>query len=170
MILDLRAFDEFPAEITIHAGPGELGPFDDSVIRVDGVELDLALQKSAREYFCQGRVTGQVVLECARCLAEFEIELNGESNFVVCSAEDVVQYREADNEDYVCYQGNELQVNVVEPVRQALMSSMPMKPLCSEDCLGLCPSCGVNLNEQNCDCKKETTDTRWDGLKDILPE
>jgi uncharacterized protein len=167
MILDLRAFDEFPAEATIQAGPGELGPFDDSVIRVDGVSANLAIQKSAEEYYCQGRVEARVVLECARCLGEFEADLKGVTDFVVCAAEAVKDYAGGDSEEYVCFIGNEPRADIVEPVRQALVLSLPMKPLCSEGCRGLCPGCGANLNEKTCNCKEEATDPRWDALKGL---
>jgi len=170
MILDLRVFEEFPASTTIAAGPGELSPFDGSVIRVDGVEADLAIQKSANEFFCQGQVAARMVLECARCLVKFETELTGPTDFIVCSAEDVARYSDGDNENYVRFLGNELRADIVEPVRQALVLALSMKPLCSEDCRGLCASCGANLNERTCDCKKETIDPRWDGLKNLNPE
>jgi uncharacterized protein len=170
MILDLRVFGEYPAETMIQANPGELGRFDNSVVRVEAAGVDLAIQKSAQEYYCQGRVTALVVLECARCLGEFEAELGGEADFVVCSEDYAAQHRGVDSEDYVCFRGNDLQVDIVEPVRQALVLAMPMKPLCAEACRGLCPTCGVNLNEQNCECKQETTDPRWDGLKNLSPD
>ena len=170
MILDLRVFEEFPAKATIQAGPGELSPFADSVISVEATEAELAIQKSADEYFCQGQVTARVVLECARCLAEFEAELSGPTDFIACSEEDMGRYRGGDSEDYVSFSGNELSVDLVEPVRQALMLGLPMKPLCAEDCRGLCQNCGINLNNEACDCNTETTDPRWDGLKGLDQE
>lgn len=170
MILDLREFVEFPADVTIKAGPGEIGPFGDSVIRVDEVDLQLAVQQSAKEYFCQGRVSAQVVLECARCLVEFEAEVEGPTDFIVCSADVATGQKDTDSEEYVCFQGNDLRADIVEPVRQALMLSLSMKPLCSDDCRGLCPGCGTNLNQQTCDCENKTTDPRWDGLSDLSPK
>ena len=170
MILDLRALDEFPAETTVCAGPGELSPFDDSVIRVDGVAVELAVQKSVCEYFCQGRVKARVVLECARCLGRFEAELSGKTEFVVCSDQEAAETGGADDEDYVCYHGSDLRVDIIEPVRQSLTLALAMKPLCSADCRGLCRKCGVNLNEETCDCDINTTDARWDDLKNLHPE
>jgi uncharacterized protein len=167
MILDLRVFEEFPAETTILAGPGELGPFDDSVVRVDGVVANLAIQKSAEEFYCQGRVKARVALECARCLGEFETELDGPTDFVVCSEPAAADYTGGDSEEYVCFIGNEPKADIVEPVRQALVLALPMKPLCDEACRGLCPGCGVNLNLKTCECKNETIDPRWEALKNL---
>jgi len=163
-------FDEYPAETTIYADPRELAKLDDSIVAVRAAAVDLAIQKSADEYYCQGRVTAQVTVECARCLGEFETEFSGEIDFVVCSEQDAAQHRGIDEEEYVCFQGNDLRTDIVVPVRQALVLSMPMKPLCSEGCRGLCPTCGANLNERTCNCKTETFDPRWDGLKKLFPD
>ena len=167
MILDLRAFEEFPAKATIQASQGGLSPFADSVVRVNSAEIELAIQKSDDEFFCQGQVTAQVVLECARCLTRFESKLTGSLGFIACSADDIAEYLGRDTEEYVPFSGNDLSVDLVGPVQQALMLALPMKPLCADDCRGLCPSCGVNLNEKTCDCENETTDPRWDGLKGL---
>ena len=53
-------------------------------------------------------------------------------------------------------------------VREAVLLSLPLKPLCSEGCPGLCPICGVDLNKSHCECKRENTDPRWDQLKSLL--
>ncbi|MEW5796113.1 MAG: DUF177 domain-containing protein [Candidatus Zixiibacteriota bacterium] len=170
MILDLRVFDEYPAETSIYADPGELARLDDLVVKVRAAHVDLDIQKAADEYYCQGRVEAQVVVECARCLGEFDSKLAGEVDFVVYSREEATRHRDVDEEDYVCFEGNDLRVDIVVPVRQALVLSIPMKPLCSEDCRGLCPTCGANLNERTCDCKIETLDPRWDGLRKLFPD
>ena len=167
MILDLRAFEEFPAKATIQANSGELSPFADSVVRVEFAEIELDIQQSADEFFCQGQVKARVVLECARCLTRYEQELSGSTSFVACSHEDAAKYAGGDNEEYIPFSGNDLSVDLVEPVRQALMLALPMMPVCDEDCRGLCSACGANLNEKTCDCKNETADPRWDGLKGL---
>lgn len=157
-------------DTTVLAGPDDLTSFDESVIRVDEISLDLAIQQSEGEFYCQGRATAQVMLECARCLSEYETEITAKADFIICSADDAASRSGSDSELYVSFQGNALTVDIVEPVRQALVLAMSMKPVCSDDCRGLCQSCGVNLNEKSCDCKIETTDPRWDGLSDLLPE
>jgi len=170
MILDLRVFDDYPAETTIYADPTELGRIDECLLQIKAAAVELAIQRSADEYFCRGQVTARVLLECARCLAEFETDLVGETNFVVCSEQEAQAHRRSDEEEYVCFQGNDLRVDIVEPIRQTLVLTMSMKPLCSEDCRGLCPTCGTNLNEQTCNCTNETIDPRWDGLKRLFPD
>jgi len=55
-------------------------------------------------------------------------------------------------------------LDIQEAVRQYELVSQPIKPLCKEDCAGLCPTCGINLNEKRCACKTETLDPRWEAL------
>ncbi len=170
MILDLRVFDEYPAEATIFADPTELGRFDECLLQIKAASVELAIQKSADEYYCQGQVKVRAVMECARCLGEFETELSGDISFVLCAEQDAKAHGGSDEEEYVFFEGNDLRADIVVPVRQALVLSMPMKPLCSEGCRGICPTCGANLNERTCDCKIETPDPRWDSLKKLFPD
>ena len=56
-------------------------------------------------------------------------------------------------------------MDLTEPVRQALLVAIPMRPLCREDCKGLCPECGANLNYIDCGHHQEAADNRWDALR-----
>ena len=168
MILDLREFEEFPARSTLRAEPGEFKPFADGMRAVGEVKLELAIQHSGEEYFCQGEVSAGCITECARCLIEFEQQIRQSVDFIVhgggmADSDDGLQ----DNEVYVLLQGNDLRADVTEPVRQAMILSFPMKPLCSDNCLGICPQCGANLNQQSCDCNRENSDPRWDDLRHL---
>lgn len=171
MILDLREFDDFPAETSLLAGPGEISPFGDSVISVEKVVCDLAIQKSSDEYYCQGKVRAELVLECARCLKHYSGLIEGETDFIVTS-EAIRKEREGviDDEDYVFFKGDDLRVDVVQPVRQTLGVELPLKPVCSKECKGLCQQCGANLNETTCNCRTKENDPRWEGLKKLLPD
>ena len=56
----------------------------------------------------------------------------------------------------------------LEPlVRDALLLELPLAPLCTEDCAGLCPSCGADRNETQCDCRVDDTDPRWAALRSL---
>lgn len=52
-------------------------------------------------------------------------------------------------------------------MQDAVGLEFPTRVLCREDCKGLCPNCGVNWNEQSCDCTTEQTDSRWDKLREL---
>jgi len=55
-----------------------------------------------------------------------------------------------------------------EAIRQYTLLVMPMKPLCREDCFGLCQKCGKNLNQGPCDCPKQEIDPRWSKLSKLI--
>jgi uncharacterized protein len=59
-------------------------------------------------------------------------------------------------------------IDLAEDVRQMISISVPLKLLCKEDCKGLCPKCGTNLNLGQCACKNDDVDARWEGLRDQL--
>ncbi len=171
MILELRELEDFPARAVLRAAANEIKPSADSVVTVDGAEVSLAIQKSGEEYFCQGTVTAEVVLECARCLKHYESEVHGKTDFVICSEVRTTEEDDViDDEDYVYPTGTDLRVDITEQVRQAIDLALPLKPLCSEDCQGLCSSCGQNLNEGDCACDGNNVDPRWEGLKGLFPE
>lgn len=170
MIIDLRQFDDFPAHAVIEASEGEIQPFDDLITQVGKTTLTLSLQKAETEYFCQGEVSSQVRVQCSRCAREIELDLEGVTDFIIRthSADDLDESGATDDEDYVYAHSTTDVADVTDMVRQALMLALPMKPLCREDCKGLCPVCRANLNERTCSCVKKRSDPRWDGLRNLL--
>ena len=67
---------------------------------------------------------------------------------------------------------DDLVVDVSGIAREALVLALPLKVLCRDECPGLCPRCGLDLNEGRCDCATEPIDLRWEklrGLSDPCP-
>lgn len=166
MVLDLRHIDEFPAHLVVKAGKSEFAPFADEVIDVVAVELEADVQKTGEEFFIQGNVEAEVTLECARCAHQFTTRLEEQTDFIA-GASEFAKDEPTDTEDRVYFSGSDYRVDVTEPVRQALILSLSLRPLCSEDCKGLCPTCGINLNERTCACAQERIDPRWEALRDL---
>ena len=141
----------------------------ESFKNVRKVSAKLSVQKTDDEFFCQGHVFGTVDMECARCLGTFQVDLETPIDFIVRASEERPDQNDVlDDEDYAWFTRNELRADITELVRQALILASPMKPICSDDCQGLCPKCGGNLNERSCSCKAGKTDPRWDELKRLL--
>ena len=59
-------------------------------------------------------------------------------------------------------------LDLTEAIRQYALLTVPMKPLCHQDCAGLCPTCGINLNQASCDCPPEPADPRWSELSKLV--
>lgn len=169
MKLDLRQFAEFPAVATVTIEAGEIAPVAEEVRQIGPLSLDLTIQKGAEEYYCHGTLAGTVALECSRCLSAYDESVRESVTFIACGEQVVQQLREeaADDEEYVVFSGSDAQVDLNEPIRQALLVALPMMPLCSDECKGLCPGCGANRNSTRCACQSDVVDPRWAALTDM---
>jgi uncharacterized protein len=165
MILELKKFDNFPAHTELSSETVRIDIGMDSILSIDKSMLSLDIQKSGDEYFCQGKLKAVVKLECARCLESFEQELSGNPDFIASPPK--TDDTPTDDEDRVYYDSN-LVADLWEIVRQSVILAVSLKPLCSEDCRGLCPQCGTNRNEKDCNCKTKTVDPRLEPLKNLL--
>ena len=107
-------------------------------------------------------VSGRMQVHCARCMKDFETDVNFEV------LEDFMQEdgENAEDEDIILFAGTEIEL--MEVVSNSFFMNVSGKYLCSEDCKGLCPKCGKDLNEGNCGCDDDDIDPRWAGLKAIM--
>ncbi len=107
------------------------------------------------------RVTGEIrarrAFVCDRCLAEAEAAER------YSFAED---FRKGASDDEASFGDDG--VDLAPLVRDAILSSLPIRNLCRPDCKGLCPKCGADLNQGDCGCDREITDPRLAVLKDLL--
>lgn len=77
----------------------------------------------------------------------------------------VTEVNDEDNDDYIIIE--DMKLDIAELTLEDIYLALPSKFLCSDDCKGVCPSCGVNLNTGSCSCKKEV-DPRLEALLDLL--
>jgi len=108
-------------------------------------------------------------MECARCLEIFEMDINPRIQFVI-QLLDISEPQPSEDDDFVILPKTTGEYDISQRVREAILLELPLKPLCSETCKGLCPMCGVNLNEGECDCTPDKTDERWDSLKQLFDQ
>ena len=100
---------------------------------------------------------------CGRCLEQYEAEF--EFPFHELFQEEVAAATETKDEiNY--FHGDEIDISAV--IRETIVLSEPLRTVCSEDCKGLCSSCGANLNTETCGCQHETLDPRLAALKKLL--
>jgi uncharacterized protein len=113
-----------------------------------------------------GKIRASLNLLCSRCVAEFNLDRNIDLNFVVrcLSQEKHVDQETCSGEaDEIIIEGFEIDVG--EIIVQELLLELPMNPLCSEDCPGLCPNCGAMRGSGDCKCPaEEVFDPRWEKL------
>ncbi len=145
---------------------GELD--DDARLEEPGVELELRVTPVGKDYLLQGRVRATLLYDCHRCLDAARQPLDqsftllcGDAPTPSASDEEDVELSDEDL-DFLPVENGAVEMD--EAVREQLVLAIPMVRLCSEDCRGLCPNCGQNLNHQSCACEAEPVDPRWAAL------
>jgi uncharacterized protein len=131
------------------------------------IEVDITAIQTGDEIICRGEVYAHVEVECSRCLEIFDHEIETGLQFVV-QLMDAPEGDKGENEDFEIIPKTQTSLDISQRVRDAIILETSLKPLCSEDCKGLCPMCGINLNEGTCDCTPDKVDERWDSLKNLF--
>ena len=116
-----------------------------------------------------GEVEAHLEFSCARCLDPVAHDVNKRFDLIfrpqgVDRRADEVSISEAETE-IGYYQGEGLLLE--DALREQVLLATPVRALCREDCKGLCPQCGRNLNVEQCHCEQHVSDPRWDALNDI---
>jgi len=141
----------------------------------DGTEAVLSgpvrLMHSQGGVLVQGQLQGEAAYLCARCLESVVVPLDVPIEESFRSTSDLVTGRpvEVEEEDRALWIDEHHILNIEEVLRQSVLVMAPMHVVCREDCRGLCPTCGQNLNAGSCDCGPEP-DPRWSALSDLLNE
>ncbi len=141
----------------------------DGVSSASPVKGTLQVTKSSGEVIVAGRVASEVGLQCSRCLKDFRRTIEIPVNVVYHPIEEMADDRHAlrdDEMDMEFYRGEE--IDLEELVREQVLLNLQMKPLCDENCKGLCPTCGADLNAGPCTCKVVSIDPRLEVLKKLL--
>lgn len=107
------------------------------------------------------RVTAVYVGACDRCAAPIRREIDLPVEHVL-----VESLSDEENDDFVLTKDDQLLLD--DLIRDDLLLSLPSKHLCREDCRGLCPQCGKDLNEGLCGCRTQAVDPRLEALKQLL--
>lgn len=115
------------------------------------------------EVVVRGSVEATLLQACRRCLEPVRMAVD-EELILVYSPRDELGTTENDPEMRVVEVGQS-EVDLAAAVREELMLDLARYLVCREDCRGLCPRCGVNRNEEECDCTLEEPDPRWDALR-----
>ena len=164
--------------VTLHINePVETFPLLASMQNVNGCSIIGAIQgdiTAIREYDnirVTGRVSAPLALSCSRCLADynsfvdtsFTIFFRKETGAAV-SAEDELELGEMDLMSST-YSGDE--IDLTHEIEEQIVMEIPSKPLCDDDCKGLCHECGIDLNVSGCSCSKESVRLAFSALKDF---
>ena len=136
------------------------------------VQVKLEIYKAGDKYVLDGDLRGGLHVVCDRCLEDYHRELRTTFRVYLAlplPAEDDAEIELAEKDLEVDFiRGEEIELD--EIIREQIYLSLPMKSLCSENCLGLCPRCGSNLNAGDCQCDPEQGHPAFLKLKNFKIE
>jgi uncharacterized protein len=117
----------------------------------------------------RGNFDGKFQVPCARCVEPVEIPLKGDFDLIFrpVGADSDMPERAitAPETEIGYYQKDSLLLEDV--LREQVLLSLPVRTLCKPDCMGLCPRCGQNRNNQPCNCDETPADPRWEALAEL---
>jgi uncharacterized protein len=149
--------------------PEELNPVDERVNLAQPAEVKGSIRRTGDVAVVNGHVETRVRVECDRCLkpvelpvsADFAIEyITGadyESSSAAALSEEELSVSVFDGES----------IDVDEIVKEQILLEVPARTLCRDDCKGICPECGIDLNSGQCNCAVDDVDPRWAALKSL---
>ena len=144
--------------------------------------VDARLEKLGRRVRVEADAKAELAGACRRCLAPVSVDVPVEFELTLVPADEradddaPAEGKEhdkgpkggsfsADDAEEETYTGKVIDLDPI--VREQLLLSMPEYPVCDEQCKGLCPVCGANLNDRECGCDRHVPDPRWAGLKNV---
>ena len=170
MLLDLTRYRQPLNHFSRSFKPEEVGQEGDAYRVVAPVELDFDIHKDKEKFRLAGTVRTQLELPCSRCLEPFRLPVDEtfDLRFLPASDMSTDQEREVQDEDLETSYYRDDQIDLNELLREQFYLVLPMKPLCQDDCKGLCPQCGTNLNTGACECEVQYQDPRLAALKGLV--
>jgi uncharacterized protein len=170
MLIDVSQIPPAGLDVALPEEVLDLGAPVETCVGPASVRADLRVGRSGRGLLISGSFSSGVVLVCSRCLEPFEFRADDRFHLYCETAAQGLPEEEHE------LAGGELDVTYLEQgrintdhlLRENILLSLPVQPLCHEDCRGLCPCCGANLNQEACGCTQAHADPRLQALRKLL--
>ena len=128
------------------------------------IKTHVVLDKFGRDYRVDIEISTAASYVCDRCLAEFTNQFEAKQRQLFHLGEKEI----AENEEIARLPDSTTEIDLSPYLREMVMLNHPIKMICNEDCKGLCPNCGTNLNSELCRCSSEAIDSRWNELRKLI--
>ena len=147
-------------------------PRDTEYRIVEPVSLAFDIFKDKDAFRLVGDVKTVLELPCSRCLEPFRwpVDSHFDLRYQPHTHNTGDGEREVEEDDLTTAFYDNEEIDLGQLMEEQFYLSLPMKPLCTEDCKGLCPRCGKNLNRETCDCKRDWDDPRLAVLRKLKAE
>lgn len=158
----------------LHAGEVEVDetiPADDPMWEDAGIEfrspvrVHLRAQEISGGVYVRGGARADLLYQCRRCVEPVILPIEEELSFFFARAEEEEDPDAGDETYPLPPKGDELELT--DPVREQLLLRIPRYMVCREECRGLCPQCGADLNPGDCGCVPAPVPGPWDALKNV---
>lgn len=172
MLLDLTRFRQSETVLARHYEASAFEGRDHLFRVVAPVDLRLTVHKDRDRYRLVGTVSTEIELGCSRCLEPYRLRVDAlfDVRYLPHSENAGEAEREVEDDDLSAAYYRDETIDLGQLIEEQLYLVLPMKPLCRDDCEGLCPQCGANLNAERCDCDVRWEDPRMAGLKALMTE
>jgi uncharacterized protein len=130
-------------------------------------ELHLRATRAGDKVELVGNISVVATFECDRCLSPLSIPVEESFDLLYVPPLGTGEERELEENDLSLGFYQDGIINVDDLAREQIELALPMARLCNEDCRGLCPGCGANLNLGKCGCVEENLDARWAALREL---
>jgi len=169
LLLDVGQMRDPEARIERTFAAGVL-PTDQSICRIAApVALNVAVRKDRAQFRLVGRVKTSIELTCSRCLEGFPMAVDEPFDvlYLPHAAAGPGEERAVEDDDLSTAFYEDNVIDLGQLMQEQCYLAVPMKPLCREDCRGLCPVCGTNLNTGSCECRPTWVDPRLAVLEQL---
>jgi uncharacterized protein len=169
MLLDLTRYRLPVSQFGRTFPPNEVEQEGDVYRVVTPVQVDLEIHKDKDRFHLVGRAKTELELQCGRCLEPFRMPFDEaiDVRYLPASELSSEDEREVEEEDLDTSYYRDDQIDLNELLREQFYLALPMKPLCRDECAGLCSQCGTNLNTETCQCTSQWEDPRLAPLKGL---
>lgn len=149
--------------------PSEVAMADDVYRIVAPVHLGFDVHKDKDKFRLVGTARTELELSCSRCLEPFRllVDVAFDQRYLPQTDATAEQETEVGEDDLETSFYRDEQIDLNELLREQFYLVLPMKPLCREECKGLCPQCGTDLNTGTCDCAPAWEDPRLAALREL---
>jgi uncharacterized protein len=143
---------------------------ESGIALAEGVDVDIHLSTSATgQVLARGTIATATWHECTRCLSEMERAMKLDVTLLWSPPDELDDDDETDP-DIRVLRSSDRELELGDAVREEILLAVPRFAVCSTECRGLCPKCGINRNEESCPCSFDEPDPRWDALRALQDE
>lgn len=138
---------------------------------LDRIAVSCSVRRMKETVFVEGTADTTVEAPCSRCLAMTTLPVHASFKYTFSPPPDRPQEEwelNAEDLDFAYYEEDTIDLDML--IFEQILLQIPIKPLCTDACKGLCPHCGTNRNVSHCQCQAPSLDERFAALKQFKPQ